>query len=78
MLIFFLFGRAQSARAVLLFTFNDQKDGLVASHTLGVLRTEQGEDEEFYLSCLAAARSASLTLFSYYAEAYKALYKHLL
>ncbi|ELR17429.1 3' exoribonuclease family, domain 1 domain containing protein [Acanthamoeba castellanii str. Neff] len=67
-----------AARAVLLFAFNNQNDGVVASHSVGVLRKSEGEGEEFYLTCLAAARQSAFTLFSYYAEANKALYQHLL
>jgi molybdopterin synthase catalytic subunit len=70
--------RSQAARAVLLFAFNNQNDGVVASHSVGVLRKSEGEGEEFYLTCLAAARQSAFTLFSYYAEANKALYQHLL
>jgi hypothetical protein len=63
---------------VLLFAFNNENDGVVASHSFGVLRKGEGEGEDFYLSCLTAARMSAFTLFSYYSEANKALYQHLL
>jgi exosome complex component RRP46 len=67
-----------SSRAKLLFAFNNQTDGVIACHNFGTLRKEEGEGEEFYLSCLAAARTSALTVFSYYEQTNKALYQYML